>query len=521
MKLRGKIENLKVTLIVLLSFSFLVIFLSNANSANDSELYFSKGLLAFDEGRFDEAAIEFEKALQIDSENPNILFQLGKTYNRLKSFDESVEPLEKALKINPQIKGINYESGVAYFNTGEFEKALNEFDITIEKEPERGEGYYYKALSLFRLDKWNDAITYLQKALELVPEYKLSIHYYLGVSYSRVEENEKALKEFAEAEKLGAGSDIGESAKKFVDAITKRINAKKRWSVNASISWQYDDNVTLKPSSLDKARDEAKKGITLGKIKDKGDWRATFNLSGEYKLVDTKDFTFSGRYSLYQSVHRRLRAYNITGNQIAPTVSYRIAGPLRINFSYIFDYFELDEARYLESHTFFPSINLVLSKSALLQAFYRIQDKDYLQDPHHTPSDRRGRNYAFGLNQYYFFMSNKGYIKLNYVTEREETRGRDWDYVGNSLGTDIQIPMIFDTKVLLGFNWDKKDYNHFNSIFGDRRKDQEYDWSVEVAKDLGKYYTLSIRFNRIVNDSTLAFYNYDREVTSFNFTARF
>jgi len=171
MKLRGKIENLKVTLIVLLSFSFLVIFLSNANSANDSELYFSKGLLAFDEGRFDEAAIEFEKALQIDSENPNILFQLGKTYNRLKSFDESVEPLEKALKINPQIKGINYESGVAYFNTGEFEKALNEFDITIEKEPERGEGYYYKALSLFRLDKWNDAITYLQKALELLPDH--------------------------------------------------------------------------------------------------------------------------------------------------------------------------------------------------------------------------------------------------------------------------------------------------------------------------------------------------------------
>src|SRR3990172_2787670 len=111
MKLRKGIGNLSIPLTVFFLFYFLINFQSKANSANDSELYFSKGLLAFDEGRFDEAAIEFEKALQIDSENPNILFQLGKTYNRLKSFDESVEPLEKALKINPQIKGINYESG--------------------------------------------------------------------------------------------------------------------------------------------------------------------------------------------------------------------------------------------------------------------------------------------------------------------------------------------------------------------------------------------------------------------------
>lgn len=513
MKLRGEIESLSVLLIIFFLFSFLLIFPSNVKSANDSELYFSKGLLAFDEGKFEEAAIEFEKALQIEPENPNILFQLGKTYNRLKEFDESAEPLQKALKIDPQLKGINYELGVAYFNTGEFEKASNELDITIKNEPEKGEAYYYKGLSFFRLDKWKDSITFLQKALDIVPEYKLSIHYYLGVSYSRIEENEKALKEFEEAEKLGAGSDIGVSAKKFIDAIKRQAFEKKRWSINASVGWLYDDNVTLKPSSPDKIP-----GIT---IPDKGDWMAVFNFSGEYKFVDTKDFTFSGRYSLFQSVHRRLRAYNITGNQFSPTFSYKLMEPLRINLSYMLDYFELDETRYLKSHTIFPSINLVLSKSALLQAFYRFQQKGYFQDAKDTPDDRRGRNYTMGINQYFFFMNNRGYIKLAYVNEKENTRGRNWDYVGNSLGTDVQIPMGFDTRVLLGFNWDKKNYDHVNSNFGNRRRDQEYDWSVEVVKDIGKNFALSVKFNRTVNDSDLAFYNYNRDITSFNFTARF
>jgi len=516
MKMKKGTVRLSVPLIMSLLFiSSLIIFSHSAKGAGESELYFSKGLLALEEGRLEEAAIEFEKALQLEPENPNILFQLGRTYNRLKEFDDAINNFEKALKINPQLKGINYELGIAYFNIGEFEKALGELDIAIKEEPQRGEAYYYKALAYFRMDNWKEALPNFKKALEMVPDYSLTSHYYLGVSYFRLREDEKALKEFEEAEKLGAGSDIGESAKKFIDAIRKRISERKPWSFYGLLSWQYDDNVTLRPSDLHIV---IKK---VGDIKDKGDWRAVFNFGGEYKLINTKSFTFSGRYSLYQSVHRRLRAYNLTGNQLSPGFSYRVTDRLSINMAYLFDYYELDETRYLESHTLLPSITLIETKSALLQGFYRFQEKDYLQDPKTGPFNRRGRNYALGVSQYLFFMNNKGYIRLAYVAEREDTKGRDWEYIGNSLGTDMQIPMIFNTKLLMSFTWDKKDYRHINSIFGDRRKDQEYEWSVEVVKDLGKFYALSVKFNRIVNDSELAFYNYDREITSLNFTARF
>ena len=127
MKTKKGTDRLRVPLMMSLLFiSSLIIFTPSAKGAGESELYFSKGLLAFEEGRLEEAAIEFEKALQLEPENPNMLFQLGRTYNRLKEFDDAINNFEKALKINPQLKGINYELGIAYFNIGEFEKALGE-----------------------------------------------------------------------------------------------------------------------------------------------------------------------------------------------------------------------------------------------------------------------------------------------------------------------------------------------------------------------------------------------------------
>ena len=525
MKLLKGMNDFRIPLVCILFVSFLSILSSRAEGAAsaEAEIYFSKGILAFDERKFEEAAIDFEKALQADPENPNILFQLGRTYNRLKELDDAVLNLEKAIKINPQFKDANYELGVAYFNTGEFEKALRELDTVIKKEPGKGEAYYYIGMVYFRQEKWKEAVPYFKKALEMVPDYSLTCHYYLGVSYFRLEEDKEALKEFGEAQKIGPGSDIGESSKKFVEASNRRVQERKPWSLYGSVSWQYDNNVTLKPSSFSIVR---KQIPGIGKIPDKGDWRAVFNFSGEYKLPEIKNFIVSGRYTFYQSVHRRLRAYNVTGNQFAPTVSYKIMDPLRINVSYLFDYYELDETRYLKVHTFMPSFTLLETKYALLQGFYRYQDKGYFQDTKDTPSDRRGRNLALGVSQYLFFMGNKGYVRLAYLAEKEETKGRDWKYTGNTIGTDVQVPLmvdngIFDTRILLSFNWSKKDYKHINSIFSDRRKDQEFDWAVEVVKDLNRFYSLSVRFNQIVSDSKLAFYNYKRDITSFNFTARF
>ncbi len=484
-----------------------------SNAANTSEIEFSKALLAFDEGDYGRAVVNFEKGLEGDPENVAMLVKLGQTYNLLKEFDEAIDVLEKALKNSPDNPTALYEKGVAHFNTGDYADAFKEFESVRKAFPSDGRIPYYQGLVRFREDEFKKAIDLLEEAEKIDKSVKAASDYYLGVSYYRLQKYSEARPYFKSVENDIPDTKKGESAKKFVSAIDARIKSARPWSLFADLSWQYDDNVTLKPSE----------SVTGVRISGRGDWKGVFFLGGSYRFINTDNFQATGRYSFYQSVHRELREYNITGNQLGVNFSYRLANPLKFNLMYSFNYYELDETRYLEAHSLMPSITWVQNDKAMLQVFFKYQDKDYLQDERDVPFERDAVNYTWGLSQYIFFMKNNAYLKLYYIQDKDNARGSDWDYNGQEVGSAIHIPLPLDIAFDGSFGYTRRIYEHINSIsiIDKRRRDKEYDWSIEFTKKLNKNLSLSFKFNRIVDDSNTGLYNYDREITSFNLKARF
>ncbi|RMF98280.1 MAG: hypothetical protein D6734_00620 [Candidatus Schekmanbacteria bacterium] len=494
-------------LIFSLSLSFFV------NAADVSEIEFSKALLAFDDGDYEAAAVHLEKGLEGDPENVAMLIKLGQTYNLLKEFDDALDVLDRALKLSPNNPNAIFERSVSLLNTGDYDEAFAGLESVRKAMAKDGRVPYYQGLIRFRQDKFEEAIDFFKEAEKIDKSVKAASDYYIGVALYRLQRYSEARPYFKSVEKEIPKSKKGESAKKFISAIDAKVRAAKPWTIFADLSWQYDDNVTLKPS-------ESVPGV---RISGRGDWKGVFYLGGTYRFINTDNFQATGRYSFYQSVHRQLRGYNITGNQLGVNFSYRIAKPLRFNVMYSFNYYELDETRYLEAHSLLPSITWIQSDRAMLQAFFRYQDKDYLQDERDVPYERDAVNYNWGLSQYIFFMKNNAYLRLYYSQDKDNARGSDWDYNGIDVGSAIHIPLPFEMSFDGDFGYTRRIYEHINSIsiINKRRRDKEYDWSIEFTKKLNDYLSLSFKFNRIVDDSTVALYNYDREITSFNLKARF
>lgn len=75
--------------------------IQNLLAANPSDpgLMAALGNLYFDASRWEEAEVWYQRALEIDSENPNIITDLAVVYRNLKQPDRSLELLDRAIGI--------------------------------------------------------------------------------------------------------------------------------------------------------------------------------------------------------------------------------------------------------------------------------------------------------------------------------------------------------------------------------------------------------------------------------------
>lgn len=72
-----------------------------ARTPNDSRIMVALGNLYFDAGRWTEARLWYERAMEIDATDPNVLTDLAVVYRNLKQPERSLELLDRALEMSP------------------------------------------------------------------------------------------------------------------------------------------------------------------------------------------------------------------------------------------------------------------------------------------------------------------------------------------------------------------------------------------------------------------------------------
>ncbi|MEW5806750.1 MAG: tetratricopeptide repeat protein [Acidobacteriota bacterium] len=167
--------------------------------------HFSLGQIYYNSGKMNESIEEFNKELQISTDNPAVkaptYLNLGIIYRDLKDLEKAAGAFEKAIEINPkeisayselatiytllnkpekaeevvskiqeigsQNPDIYFNLGVSYYNRKNYPKAAEEFQKVIDIKPDYALAYKLLASSMLNMGENEKAILHLKKYLEL------------------------------------------------------------------------------------------------------------------------------------------------------------------------------------------------------------------------------------------------------------------------------------------------------------------------------------------------------------------
>jgi len=224
-----------------------------SSPSSETTTPFMIGKSYFKQREYDKAIIEFEKSIELDSNHTDSYYYLGQCYlqkgiieynnkNILKAYSLYRKANKISDQVIPQYKQIiqdNPEDLNSYLRLGYIYEVrsiipfINEYDKALE--------YYLKALDLktsssagntriyiyintrvgyiyLQKKDYPQAIEYLEKAAKM-SSHNAEVYYYLGLSYNKIGEKEKALTLFSRVIELAPQSEFAQEAEKEIEKI--------------------------------------------------------------------------------------------------------------------------------------------------------------------------------------------------------------------------------------------------------------------------------------------------------------
>jgi len=131
--------------------------------------YFQSGQRYFEQGKYQEAALEFIDAIQTDPEYADAHLQLAETYLRLQQRDRAYQELTRAVELRPLDFRARIELTNLLIQVRNFPQAHEQTDILLKQRPD-DPGIHSMASNLLAAQgKFPDAIAELQKSIALAP----------------------------------------------------------------------------------------------------------------------------------------------------------------------------------------------------------------------------------------------------------------------------------------------------------------------------------------------------------------
>lgn len=153
------------------------------------------------QGKWDQAAKEYQRVLQQDPNAPGIHFHLGRLLLSKPNpgpdmAEQAKKEFEAELKIDPYNAGAEYVLGELARESQQWDQAVEHFSRAAKLDTGFGDAFLGLGQSLLSSEKYSDAIAPLETAVKLEPQNPAA-HYMLATAYSRAGHKQEAAKEFA------------------------------------------------------------------------------------------------------------------------------------------------------------------------------------------------------------------------------------------------------------------------------------------------------------------------------------
>jgi len=151
----------------ILSILILIVACAHRPPPRTAEDHFLRGEALASKGKIDEAIVEFEKAIDMDSEFVAAYTSLGAAYGQKGTIDQSISASDKAIELDPLNATAYFNRGNAFGKDGNYEEAFASFYKAVELDPGYAGPHYGLAVCYYATGHYELAAKHANKAAAL------------------------------------------------------------------------------------------------------------------------------------------------------------------------------------------------------------------------------------------------------------------------------------------------------------------------------------------------------------------
>lgn len=518
--------------------------------AIEATVFVDRGIVAYQDKKFEEALKEFQEASRLNPKNVDALYYMGITYVALGRTGDAQAALEKARKMRPDDFDVLFQLGVLYFNQKEYDKAEPLLRQVYQFEPTRPNIGYYLGFIEYRKKDYREALTLLRGNVPSDDNFAQLTRFYAGLALSALGFPREARAEIEDALRLQPVSPLTTPAQRFGEILQRAAEREKFFRGELRLGLFYDTNVPVIPNrSIDDVatiiRDGNRRQRSEGQL-------ASVNLA--YKYLKTPDWEGDASYRFLQTYNDHLDNFNTQSH--TPTIGVNRRGTMPSAFgdlAYVlglqttYDFITLGNRRFTERWIVNPYWTIVENANNLTTIQYRLQVKNFFRDNDVDNREvRDGLNHMIGPLHYVLFEQGKHYVKLGYQYDFEDAEGEHWTYWGNRLLFGVQytfgkkfsfpwgnytLPSWLEWLEGIRFRYDLDDHWRFHRFKHSElptipagtvhRSDKEQTHLVGLAMDFWTDFTVALEYLYNKNRTNISSFEYDRHVVTTSLTWRF
>ncbi len=211
-------------------------------STDLAPVYVTLGLIHNETGRYEQAAVELQRALEVDPYSFRASVALSESYTALRLPEKAEEVLRRAIKLKPDFWANYFSLELFYLQQGRYDDAIHQLNKVVELLPEDFQAHNDLGALYFALERWKQARMAWGRSLEIDPNYAAysnlgTLHYMQAHFDSASHMYEKALelddRDYQVWGNLASSYHWQEKIELARDAYRKAIEmAKERMSIN-------------------------------------------------------------------------------------------------------------------------------------------------------------------------------------------------------------------------------------------------------------------------------------------------
>jgi len=205
---------------------------------NQAMEHFNQGDVLQNQGKYDEAIAEYNKAIELNKNFANAYSNRGRAYYMKKEYDRAVADYTTAIELDPETVAHYGGRGSAYFNKKQYPLAIQDFNRALELDPQStvsstnrdaaislltdAEEFNRQGAILADTGKYDEAITFFSKSVAVYPYYT-SAYTNRGLVYIVKKEYALAITDFDSAIKLNSEYALAYSGRGLAYIYTERF----------------------------------------------------------------------------------------------------------------------------------------------------------------------------------------------------------------------------------------------------------------------------------------------------------